>query len=363
MALLATAGWSLAAANEQFPHAWYTFSWPLGDDPAQMPRGGTTAGPEVTPADSPSPQWLALQDQALTAKQRDRLAILAFAGEFRTSFDFLETMTYVPGLERAQPYQSWATEYVFVIDEDDDFISLQHVFVMHFLENDEIRGPVVQKHWRQDWRYQAAQELVFHGERLWEVVPSDRQPGTWTQTVHQVDDTPRYAARGAWAHHGNLSVWESERSWRPLPRREHTVRDDYGAMESLHRISITPDGWVHEQNNLKVVVAAPGRADPETPHLAREQGLARYTRIRDYDFDAGREYWSRTADYWQQVRDWWDQRLAQQGGFRLEDRVDDQPLFMPLFEGAARAAEDPEFDRQAQADYVRRTLSRYVAAP
>ena len=44
--------------------------------------------------------------------------------------------------------------------------------------------------------------------------------------------------------HGNRSAWTGENSWRPLPEREHSVRDDYGVMEGFHRIVITP-GWIH----------------------------------------------------------------------------------------------------------------------
>jgi hypothetical protein len=343
--------------------AWYTFSWPVGDHPNQIPRGGTTTGPAITPADTPSKAWLALRDAALPPKERDRRAILAMTGEYRTTFDFLETMTFVPNLPRARPYQSWATEYVFVVDEGEDFISLQHIMVMSFVEDARVRGPAVQKHWRQDWRYQADHALVFRGEHLWEVSAIVPRVGTWTQTVYEVDDTPRYAATGAWSHHANLSLWESDRTWRPLPRREHTVRDDYGALASEHRISITPGGWGHEQDNLKVVIAEAGSVDAQTPYLAREQGLARYIRISGFDFDPGREYWSSTADYWQQVRQWWHERLAREGGFRLQPEVDGKPLFVSLFEGAARAAEDPDFDEQARRDYVRSTLSRYVDAP
>jgi hypothetical protein len=352
--------------RDRAPH-WYTFTWPVGDDPLQRPRGGTTVGPPVTPAREPTAQWSALWNDALTPLERDRRAILALAGEYRTTFDFLETATYVPGLERDQPYQSWATEFIFVVDERDDFISLQHILVMHVVDRgddgERLVGPMVQKHWRQDWRYQADRSVSFQGGQLWEVAAIEPRAGSWTQTVHEVDETPRYAATGAWVHDGNLFYWESERRWRPLPRREHTVREDYGALATVHRISLTPGGWAHEQDNLKVAVAEPGHADPRMPYLAREQGFARYTRIADYDFEAGRRYWSLTADYWRQVRLWWQKTLAREGGFRLHAEIDGVPLFVPLFEGAARVAEDPEFGDAAQADYLHQTLSRYVDAP
>ena len=341
----------------------YTFGWPLGDDPRQAPRGGSSRGAPVTP-DPDRSIWAGLAAPATTAKERDRRAILALAGEFRVTFDFLETVTYLPGAERARPYQSWATEYVSVIDEQADFISLQHVMVMRFIDEDgSIRGPFVQKHWRQDWHYQAHQTLAFEGDGRWQVLPSEDAEGTWTQTVHQVDDTPRYSATGRWTHRGDYSAWEAERAWRPLPRREQSVRDDYDVMASRHRVSITPDGWVHEQDNLKAVLDDSGRLDADTPYLAREQGLARYQRIVDQDFSAGYAYWEETEGYWALVREWWQSLLARKESFRLLPSVDGQPLFMPLFEGAARAADDPDFDAQAMNDFVSDTLDRYIEAP
>lgn len=359
------AGGATGNSEEITQSRWYTFGWPVGDDPERTPRGGTTTGVPVTPAPDAAQPWQMLQDPDLSPRERDRAAIRALAGEFRTSFDFIETLTFVPGLERARPYQSWATEYVFVIEEADDFISLQHILVMSFVEEDgAIRGPFVQKHWRQDWRFEADRALHYEGDQSWVVHAVEPVPGSWTQTVHQVDDTPRYSATGRWRHAGGYSVWEAQRAWRPLPRREHTVRDDYDVMASQHRVSITPEGWIHEQDNLKVVLDDDGALDPKQPYLAREQGLSRYARIAGHDFDAGREYWQQTSTYWTLVRDWWRDRLQRDGAFRLQSSVDGRPLFMPLFEGAERLREagaDP--DPATLKRHVNDTLDRYITDP
>ena len=50
---------------------------------------------------------------------------------YRVYFDFMETMGFVDDYVPAQPYQSWATEYVKVIEDEKDFISLQHITVMY----------------------------------------------------------------------------------------------------------------------------------------------------------------------------------------------------------------------------------------
>ena len=83
----------------------YVFAWPFIDSASLGLRGGTTVGAPVTLAAVPSAAWTALRAEGLTAFERDRAAILAMAGDFRTSFDFLETVVFTPPFEPAQPYR------------------------------------------------------------------------------------------------------------------------------------------------------------------------------------------------------------------------------------------------------------------
>src|SRR5690606_10448664 len=108
IALAACALASLAVANADERR--YTFSWPFTSDSEMRPRGGTTRGPAVELAEATSAEWLAVQEPGIDKLERDRRAILAMAGEFRTTFDFLETVGFTPEFEPARPYQSWATE-------------------------------------------------------------------------------------------------------------------------------------------------------------------------------------------------------------------------------------------------------------
>ena len=169
----------------------------------------------------PHPGWLALQDPALSKKEKDRTAILAMAGPYRASFEFLETVGYTPDFERSRPYQSWGTEYVYVVEESEDFISLQHIMVMFAVgPQGDLMGPFVQKHWRQDWAFEKTDLLVYAGHDIWEQrnLDATEVAGTWAQSVFQVDDSPRYEAIGNWQHYPNFSTWLSDTAWRPLPR-------------------------------------------------------------------------------------------------------------------------------------------------
>src|SRR6185369_8660708 len=167
-------------------------------DESMAPRGGTTQGAPVTVDREPGEAWEALRDpDQLRTIERDRRAILAMAGTYRVMFDFLEVVGFRGEFKPDRPYQSWATEYVYVLRDEPRFISLQHLLVMFMAGKDgKTEGPFVTKHWRQDWRYESPELLVYRGRNTWETerVPRARVEGTWTQAVFQVDDSPRYQA-------------------------------------------------------------------------------------------------------------------------------------------------------------------------
>lgn len=327
-----------AVANDDAQSRQYTFSWRFLEGSDMAPRGGTTKGPALTLDQDPSAPWLALQQPRLSNRERDRRAILAMAGPYRASFDFIETIDFQAPGKPAQPYQSWGTEHVYVLSDEPEFVSLQHVLVMRVAQEDgTLTEPMVVKHWRQDWRYQDRDLHVFRGERRWERVRLSRREaqGQWTQAVYQVDDSPRYEASGRWTHDANVSTWLSGETWRPLPRREFSVRDDYQVLIGTNRHTITPTGWVHEENNRKVVLSADGNP---AQTLAKETGLNRYQRIKGYDFGAGDAYLAKTASYWQAVRETWTDIYRQHDFFTLAEQVNSQPLFMAMFTQAEEIA-------------------------
>ena len=329
----------------------FIFAWPL-DEKALKPRGATTRGAPVVLDKMPAEAWRRLNEPGLSALERDRRAILAMAGPYRVSFDFLEVVRYDPALKPDAPYQSWGTEYVFVAEDRPDFIALQHVLVMRMqLEGGKVSEPMVLRHWRQEWRHEAQSLLAYEGANTWarRAVPPSERRGAWVQSVLQVDDSPRYAARGRWQHEGGVSTWLSDETWRPLPRREFSVRKDYEVLVGTNRHTITPQGWVQEENNLKL--ALEGKR-----YLAREYGVARYERIRDYDFTAGEKYYARTEPFWAEVRAAWRELEQGVGRFSMRAPVDQAQLFMPFFDYAQKLAEGGAFDRDAARAFIRRTL-------
>jgi hypothetical protein len=336
----------------------YVFSWMFRPGDAMAPRGGTTRGLPVTLAQEPSSAWLALQEDGIAPMERDRRAILAMVGEFRSSFEFIETVGFVENYQPARPYQSWATEFVALVEDRGDFISLQHILVMTLQGDDgEVMGPFVTKHWRQDWQYEAREMHTHRGNDRWQrtLLSAEARVGSWVQSVYQVDDSPRYASWGRWHHDGGQSVWEGAATLRPLPRREFEVRSDYHVLDAINRHIITPTGWAHEEQNLK-------RVTGENPAiLARELGFNRYERIASgHDFHPGYAYWERTGAFWQLVREQWQATFAAHDAFTLKTRVDGALLFVRLFDYAERLTGSEALDAAAARQFVQGTLAEHV---
>lgn len=266
---------------------------------------------------------LALMPAAEKAKfEQDRKAILAMAGDFDVTFDFRETVALTPGYELKKPKLSGADEIVRVVEDSGDFISLQQILVMKV--GDEM---YVTKHWRQDWKYEPAEVLVFIGGNAWErrALPQSDRAGKWSQVVYQVEDSPRYGAVGAWTHNNGVSQWNPPAEMRPLPRRDMTTRNDYDAVLAVNRHTITPFGWVQEEENSKLVLRG------EHHVLVREIGVNSYKRTTTIPKD-GDAYWNSTKEFWALVRAEWTRLEQSAKQFGLTVQGEPEPLYTPILE-------------------------------
>jgi hypothetical protein len=298
-------------------------NWLLDRFKYQEIRGGTTKGLDVELDVNASKYFKSLQNNNLDKKDKDRLAILSMVGEYRVGFEFLETFGSENNYKLDKPYQSWGTEMVVVIKDEPNFISLQHIMMMYFKdENGSITGPFIQKHWRQDWEYEDESILNYKKNKIWEKSQVNKNRNTWSQTVYQVDDSPRYESYGEWVHSKSASRWVSQSTPRPLPRREFSVRDDYDLLLGLNKITIMSWGWVMEEINEKIIIP--------NNYLGSEYGVARYQRISNYDFKPAHDYWDKTKNYWLIVRDKWSEVLSNKKVCLLES-YKGKPLYLYKF--------------------------------
>ncbi len=252
--------------------------------------------------------------------QKDREAILAMAGEFEVDFQFMETVAIDQSYELKKPYLEDAAEVVFVVEDSPKRIVLQHVLWVESYDR-------VVKHWKQEWKYEDPVMYEFVGNLTWQrrELRKEEVKGTWSQKVSQVDDSPRYESYGKWVHQGGLSSWQGNQTRRPLPRREYTKRKDYEVFMGVNRHTLTPTGWVHEQDNFKQV-SSTGQV------LCREVGLNQYFKTQEVDFTEVKKYWSNHNEYWSKVSKMWDQRMDSSTQLSLHKTQEGKPLYRHLFE-------------------------------
>ena len=328
-------------------------NWLLDRFKYQEIRGGTTKGLDVELDVNPSEYFKSLQNNNLDKKDKDRLAILSMVGEYRVGFEFLETFGSENNYKLDKPYQSWGTEMVVVIKDEPNFISLQHIMMMYFKdENGSITGPYIQKHWRQDWEYEDESILNYKKNKIWEKSKVNKNRNTWSQTVYQVDDSPRYESYGEWVHSKSASRWVSQSTPRPLPRREFSVRDDYDLLSGLNKITIMSWGWVMEEINEKIII-------PDN-YLGSEYGVARYQRISNYDFKPARDYWDKTKNYWLIVRDKWSEVLSKKKVCLLES-YQGKPLYLYKFNYADDYKDNQ--DNEKAYSNVNNIIKNFVDSP
>lgn len=341
----------------------FTFSWQFDEESMLKPRGGNTKGAPARLDHSPNEGFLSIREKGISKFEKDRRAILSMAGTYRTSFNFIETASFKEGYKVDRPYQSWATEYIEVVEDSGTSITLQHILVMYFINEDgEKIGPFTSKHWRQDWKFEDTILLEYKGHSTWEksILDSEIVKGKWTQAVYQVDDSPRYEGIGIWEHKGNFSGWTSSEVWRPLPRREFSVRNDYDVLSGTNMHIITPDGWIHEQHNLKLALNENGNPLEENPYISREIGVNRYERIIDGEYEDGKNYMQATGKFWKIVRDRWNEIISENQSITFKKEFKEKKLFEYLFPYAENIVTTNSFNESEAKNFVDKTIDKFV---
>ena len=256
-------------------------------------------------------------------KKQDIEAIKKMCGCFEIDFKFSETFQYSndSNYSKSKNYNAKALEYAMLIKDEKEHISIQHLLVM---------GDYVIKHWRQDWIYQNKDFLKYDGNTNWIYLSKTKNDvkGQWTQKVFQVDDSPRYEGSASWVHVDGKSYWENS-SYAPLPRREYTKRNDYNIMIRGNRHEITKYGWLHDQDNFKVVKDL--ESDSEVI-IASEKGMNKYTKVDESKCNEAIKWWDENNQKWSFVLNKWNSIYSKKNDISLRQTVENKPLFSFLFD-------------------------------
>ena len=261
-------------------------------------------------------------------KKQDRNAIKKMCGCFEVEFNFAETFkyssdsTYVP----SNNYKTGGLEWAQLVDDEKNKISIQHILLVG-----PESSPYVMKHWKQDWIFENQEFYMYNGNNSWnyKTKSKGKVKNQWTQKVYQVDDSPRYEGSATWVHVDGKSYWENI-SDAPLPRREYSKRSDYNITVRGNRQEITNDGWIHDQDNSKIIRSI----DKNDILIAKEKGFNYYKRVDDSRCKAAADWWTQNYSKWKTVRDKWNEIYSRKTDLKLHSLVDSKPLYSYLFDDA-----------------------------
>lgn len=258
-------------------------------------------------------------------KQQDLTAIKDMCGCYEVTFNFTETFNYSsdslykPSATKVDKALEWAQ----LVTDEDDKIQIQHL-----LQVGNPAEPMIIKHWRQDWLFENQDLYTFDANNKWVYEHKSKSDvaGQWTQKVYQVDDSPRYEGSSTWVHVDGKSYWENTTP-APLARREYTTRSDYNVLLRGNRQEITDYGWLHDQDNHKIIK----EEGKEDVLLAKEKGYNTYVKVNDSRCKAAANWWKENTAKWELVRAKWDNVYARNKDLALEEKVDNKVLYKHLF--------------------------------
>ena len=259
-------------------------------------------------------------------KEKDIEAIKTMSGCYEVAFNFIETFNYSkdPSYLPSKEKHDNALEWVEIIHSKKNEIQLQHLLIVG-----NPNKPHIVKHWRQDWLYENQDLYFYQKDNHWKYtqLPSSQVKGQWTQKVYQVDDSPRYEGSATWVHIDGKSYWENTTA-APLPRREHTKRNDYNITLRKNRQELVKGGWIHDQYNYKII-RKDGSSDVV---LAEEKGYNTYKKVANEKCFAAQNWWNDNQGLWKKVRGQWTKIFKNKEDIILRKEIDNKALHSRVFE-------------------------------
>ncbi len=274
---------------------------------------------------------------------QDRAVIDKLCGCFEVDFKYAETFSPNPDYKyRERDEISAATELSLPIEVSDRKIVIQHLLV--------ISESTIVKHWREEWTYENPIIWKYKGGRTWvkqQLLP-EQVKGKWTQTIWEVSDEPRYQGFSQFVDLDGKVIWQNTTD-APLPRREYTIRNDYNILKRTNRLNITDSGYIHEQDNEKII-----RKDGFDKLLTQEKGINSYKRVNEKECAAAKNYWEKNKRYWGKVRQVWADYIQSTDTISLKTKVEGKLLHEYLLslakDYAAGKVSDAEIVSRIKAD-------------
>ncbi len=286
--------------------------------------------------------------------KNEQQAIKSLCGCYEVDFKYAETFALDSAYKFHPRYHTGGLEWIVAEEAGDKKFILQHLLV--------ISDSMVIKHWREDWEFEKNDIWQFNHDAVWKHVADNKQKvkGQWTQTVWEVDDAPRYQGSSNWVSSNGKYYWENTTD-APLPRREYTKRSDYNVMQRTNRIVVTDTGWLHEQDNKKII-----RKDgaPDT-YLAEEKGYNTYIKTDYSKCKQAAAWWQNHKQFWSTVRQSWEEAMKDKNSIKLVSKVNGKLLYEQLDDLESEtltSAQQKEKIKEAVSKHIDKTGVKTVAA-
>ncbi len=239
------------------------------------------------------------------------------------------------------------TEYIFPVVSTDKRIVLQHLLV--------VTDSIIVKHWREEWTYENPVIYNFKGDKTWikQILKPEQVKGKWTQAVWEVSDAPRYQGASDWITIDGKTVWQNTAD-APLPRREYSVRSDYNILKRENRLIVTADGWIHDQNNQKII-----RTNGVDKVVTEEKGINTYKKVNEKACAPAKAYWEKNKVYWTKVRTLWENYIAVHPIVKLKEDANGKPMHDYLFASAKEFADKKITEAQVE-EKLKDTFEKYL---
>lgn len=292
---------------------------------------------------------LLLSANVFAQKSQDVQAIKGQCGCHEVTFEYAETFAPKKDYKFHDRKKTGGLEWVFVDEESKDKVVIQHLLV--------VGDTMIIKHWREDWQYENTDLLAYQKEMDWKplVLSKDQVKKQWTQKVFEVNDAPRYEGTAQWIHANGKHYWENTTD-APLPRREYTTRSDYNVLRRTNHHEITDNGYIHEQDNDKVIRSAQG-----DEVLVKEKGLNIYSKTDDSKCKIASEWWAKNRAYWVDVRNVWGQILAQNKGLSLKSKSEDGKMMWKELDDLVEDFKKKNVtDSNARQTAIRTVINKYL---
>ena len=123
-----------------------------------------------------------------------------------------------------------------------------------------------------------------------------------------------------------------------------------------NRHEITDYGWLHEQDNQKVI-----REQEGDKELAWEKGWSTYTKVNDKKCQPAKDWWKENHEFWNDVRSVWGEVFRTKETLAINMNVDNNIMFMRFFSLGNEVSGEGYYDSEHTKKKIKAIIQKHLA--